>query len=437
MIKNDDEEIHILEIPWVKAKGELLANADLGSMNFQITTNASTGEIEGSWRPEEFGMSWVLNFQPGDFGKFYDRQVVAEGKIPGTYGGKVGQMEMVLAPALEKFQLNEFDFRNLNGEMRFKNRRLFARDLQSEGLKINGGLQFQPGDLPTFFSDLELEMSQLDLRAVWTLIDLNPELALTRLGGKLSGALKFNDWLAKTEGDGNVLIQEVMLDQLKPIGRLAKFNWNWNKDLIELRDFYFESSKDGGGIRGELDLRNFEFERLRLRGVKTKLSDLSILFDLGLKIQSLVDFDIDFSRPENRFKIDAHLFDTFIGTLAKGSSRFNLSTNGASIKGNAQLFNNEIAIDIAENSSNQVRASLRFESFDVFPNLLGLPNNELEIPLSGQGQCDFVSDKRKNQPGYLEALHLLENFQCSIGFRETKVLRANTELHKIQEFKMN
>ncbi|MGA0164317.1 MAG: translocation/assembly module TamB domain-containing protein, partial [Bdellovibrionota bacterium] len=437
VIKNDDDEIRILEVPWVKATGEVQTSEGLGSMNFQVNTSSSSGELAGSWRPREFGMSWLLNLQPGDLGLFYGRRVGAEGKIPGVYGGRVGQMEMILKPALEKLQLNDFDFKNLRGEIRLRNRRLFGQNLESDGLKINGGLQFQPGDLPTFFSDLEVEMSQLDLRAVWTLIDLKPELALTRLGGRLSGALNFNDWVASPKGAGSVLVQEVRLDQLKPIGRLAKFNWNWNKDLIELRDFYFESSKDGGGIRGEADLKNFETERLKLRGVRAKLSDLSILLDLGLKIQSLIDFDIDFNRSEKRFELGAHLFDTFIGTLAKGSSRFNLSTNGASIKGNAQIFDEEIAFDIADDSSNQVRANLRFESFDVFPNLLGLPSNELEIPLSGEGQCDFLSDKKKNQLGYMKLFSLLENFQCAVEFRETKVLRANTELHKIQNFEMN
>ena len=437
VIKNDDEEIHILEVPWVKVKGELLANADLGSMNFQITTNASTGELDGSWRPGEFGMSWILNLQPGDFGKFYERQVVADGKIPGTYGGKVGQMEMVLQPDLKKFQLNKFDFKNLNGEMRFKNRRLFARDLQSEGLKINGGLQFQPGDLPTFFSDLELEMSQLDLQSVWTLIDLNPDMTLTSFGGRLSGALNFNDWILKPNGFGNVLVQEVRLNQLKPIGRVAKFNWNWKKDLIELKDFYFESSKDGGGIRGDLDFKNFEIERLSLSGVKTKLSDLSVIFDLGLKIQSLVDFNVDFNQRESLLNLKAEFYETFIGTLSKGKSLVKLSAKESSLNAQAKIFNDEIKIDVTGDTSSRVAGAVSFESFDLFPNILGLSSSELEVPLNGKGSCDFTSRKAKNRFGYEIIFHLFENFRCSFDFKETKVLRANTELHEIQKFQMN
>ncbi len=435
VIKNPNQSILILEVPKVNASGQLSHHREIGSMNIQVVTDFSRGALEGAWQKGRFDMSWQFELLAGNWGRFYEREVFGIGKIPGAYGGRVGQMELLIQPNLKTFKLNDFDFKNLRGELRYKNRKLFGSPLQSEGLKISGGLDIQPGKLPTLFSDLRVEMSQLSLQDVWSLIGLDPDFQINGLGGRLSGGLELNGWVQEPKGFGNVLVQELRIRGRRPVGRLAKFNWAWDRKDIRVRDFYFETSRDGGGIRGEVDLRDFHPERVRLRGVKTKYSDLSILFDFGFKMQSLINFSVDFDRQRESFQATASLFETHIGTFSKPASEIRILATGPHLEAQANFFKDEIILEAKPNPSGQIAVDLKINKFNLSPHLFAVAARELSIPMFGSGTCLLSVQSAIGRLGYEYLIHKPDNLECRFDAKETKVIRASTVLHEVPSFR--
>lgn len=434
-ILNPDQEIPVLEVDLVKLKGSLQQSKDGGSMKWSVDTGASQSEAVGNWNAEDFLFTWQSKFSPETWGKLYGMDVVADGQIDASYGGPFDHMELRASPNLSTFQLNSFNFPNLKGELRLQNRVLYGDPLISDGMEFRGGLYFKENG-NTEFSNFNVDLSQIPLQNLWSLFSIENK-RIKEIGGRLSGTGKLSGWVMRPEGLGTISVQDLAYAGDRTPGRIVKFNWRWEGESLSIADLYLETSKEGGGIRGELHFQGTELSSLDLKGTQVRVGDWALFFGQGLQIQSFSDFDLHFHRASSNLKANLELYDTMIGAFVHERSSVEINANKDALLVKGQLFKQAINLEFQGGPGAQLLGSLRINRLNLVPLIKQLRGTGLEFLLSGQGSCKLeYSQEIAKRPIYYKLVRKPVRSNCEFNFRRSNVTRANSSLHQIPPFKL-
>jgi autotransporter translocation and assembly factor TamB len=382
-------------------------------------------------------MNWDAAFSGGNFGRLYQFDLSGEGSLSGYYGGPYGEMTMLVEPDFALFGLNDHVIEEMDGALKLENRVLFGDPILGKGVEFTGGIFFEAGPRGrTFFKDFDFTFSQQASETVLSSLHQTRDWRVRPISSA-SGSGVLNGWLLQPRGKGNLIANDFRFGDDRTLGRLAKTNWEFDSSVLYFRDIYVETSRDGGGLRGDMSFRIYGIRDFNLSGKRVRLGDWMLFFGDPLPFQSLMDFDLEFDEGVNEFEGNFDFYETMIGARVQKKSRMKLRATREEFAGRAELFDGQIILDVQPLSSSASRVKIDVEEFGVTPFVRELHINGVRLPLSGEGTCElrFAALTQQMQPFY-RLLYPPNNWSCRVSMQAAELRRGRSLLHSLDPFRL-
>lgn len=371
-------------------------------------------------------------------GSLFQFSLGAQGDIGLRLQGPLRRPRLELSPDLRLLRLSDMKFEEVGGKFVVIGRELFAEDLRSNTLSLNGGLQLRP-KMPGLFENLRFQLSGADLDQIVTSIAPNLKEQAYRARGLASGAGQLNGPINRPTGVGEIAIQDFSLLDDRVRGRQFQSSWRFEDGELQLSNMIVRASRDGGLLQGGLSiLPERGLGDMNIKGSQVRLADWFSLFDLGLPFQAVSDFQFEHSIEDSRVSLKANLKDTSIAASRLGDSEFDIRSERGLLSGDFKLIDEQILGKISSSSAEASRVDLRVSNLEVPSLVRVLQNSNLRLNLRGTGQCQIqAAPRRTEQTELVYALNSIKGSACEIQMRESRVLRGNVELHRIEEFRLS
>ncbi|TVQ80854.1 MAG: hypothetical protein EA369_01315 [Bradymonadales bacterium] len=392
--------------------------------------------VELSLSLKEIELVASPEFNAPEAGQLFDFAVGVVGPLQMRLFGSLKQPRLEIHPNLDRFYLGQMEFQQLQGLFAYHHRDMWAEDLQAHNLKVNGGLEFQPGGLPSLFKQLQFEISDISFDSIISSLDLLPEANTYRPRGLLSAKGLLEGPMRSPTGKGDLSIKDFAILEDRVRGRAASSDWAISEGALSFSDLQIQASREGGLLRGEISLNSDgELEDFDLRGDRVRVNDWFSIFDLQLPFQATSNFRLWQRLSDQSFGFQGALIETSIGGGFLPNSEWNFRSTRAEFDGSASLLGGQIQANLRDEGRQDARLEFELRELRVSRLLRVLNRSNLDFQVSGLGNCRGRRNSRSNLliSGFVEAL---TGWECSLAVEPSRVLRAGSELHRMDRFEV-
>ena len=421
-----------------KARTKIQLELSAAAANFtaEVNTPNSDWEATGEWDTHNFGLRWDSEIR-GEVGDLFWFKLAGQGRLPGSYSGPFDHIVLSVNPDLKEFKLNEHVLKNLKGELRLEKRRLYANPLSADGLNLEGGLYFEPGQKGrTLFSDFDFNFSQQNSL---TALNSLPQTSswVVKPESFASGSGHLTDWVEQPKGSGNILAENLRIGNDPTSGRRAKTNWVFDAGVLYFNDVYVETSREGGGVLGKMSFLVSGIRDFHLTGKRVRLADWLSVFDANVPFQSLLNFKLDYDITDDSMNASFNFLETMIGSRIQRPSALNIQTISESTRISADIFEGEIHIDLHSKAGGVAVVGLEINDWAVAALVRELLENGVNLSLNGSGVCnlEFEPLTMKRQ-SFVRLLVPPKSLNCSSQIERSDVTRGKLVLHSIDPFRL-
>ncbi|PIR22023.1 MAG: hypothetical protein COV44_10150 [Deltaproteobacteria bacterium CG11_big_fil_rev_8_21_14_0_20_45_16] len=429
-------ETLVYGIDQARAKIQLDLARSGANFTAEVKTPNSDWEAMGEWDAEKFGLRWDSEIR-GEVGDLFWFRLAGRGRLPGSYSGPLDHIVLSVNPDLKQFSLNEHIFENIKGELRLESRRLYANPITANGLKLQGGLYFEPGRKGrTLFSDFDFSFSQQNsLTALNSLPQTNSW--VIKPESYASGSGRLTDWVGRPKGSGNILAENLRIGKDPTSGRRAKANWVFDSGVLYFNDVYIETSREGGGVLGGMSFLISGIRDFHLTGKKVRLADWLSVFDANAPFQSLLNFNLNYDISDDSMSANFDFFETMIGSRIQRPSTVNIQTISESTRVLAEIFEGEISVELRSKAAGLAGVAININDWAIASLVRELFENGVKLLLNGSGSCNLEFDSLvMKRQSFVRFLAPPKSLTCTSQIERSDVTRGKLILHSIDPFQL-